>query len=114
MSKQKKRGFTLIEILLVVGFIAVAGIGVYTVYNKAALGNAANIESRNIDLIRSGIKNLFAGAPNTIGLTNTVVNNAGITPSPMRTIGSNTSITNSFGGAVSIQSTTLVSSSDAF
>ena len=75
LRNNKKLGFTLIEILLVVGFIAVAGIGVYTVYGKVQQGQAANSEARNIDTIRAGVKNLFAGASDTTGLTNTIVNN---------------------------------------
>ena len=113
-SSKQKRGFTLIEILLVVGFIAVAGIGVYTVYNKVTLGNAANTEGRNIDTLRAGVKNLFAGASSTANLTNTVVNNAGITPTPMQTAGTPANITNSFGGAVVIAPVTLVAANDGF
>lgn len=114
LNRKQKRGFTLIEILLVVGFIALAGIGIYTIYSKVTLNNAANTESRNIDTIRAGVKNLFAGAPTTTGLTNTVVNNASITPTNMVTAGNPAIITNSFGGAVTVTPTTLVATNDGF
>jgi len=113
-NRKQKRGFTLIELLLVVGFIAVAGIGIYTVYNNVTLNNAANTENRNIDTIRAGVKNLFAGAPTTAGLTNTVVNNAAITPKNMITTGSPTVITNSFGGAVTVTPIALIVANDGF
>lgn len=113
-NRKQKRGFTLIEILLVVGFIAIAGIGIYTIYSKVTLNNAANTESRNIDTIRAGVKNLFAGAPTTAGLTNTVVNNASITPNNMITAGDPTVITNSFGGAVTVAPATLTVANDGF
>jgi len=114
LNRKQKRGFTLIEILLVVGFIAIAGIGVYTVYNRVTLGNTANVEGRNLDALRAGIINLFAGTRTTAGLTNTVVNNAQITPENMRTTGSPALITNSFGGAVTIIPQTLVTADDGF
>lgn len=114
LKNRKSLGFTLIEVLLVVGFIAVAGLGVYTVYSKVTLNNAANTEARNIDTIRAGIKTLFAGQASTAGLSNTVVNNASLTPSSMVTTGVPTNITNSFGGAVVVTPLTLVAANDGF
>ena len=58
---RKRKGFTLVEILLVVGFIALAGIGIYTVYTKVQMSNAALQEGKNLDTIRAGTKNLFGG-----------------------------------------------------
>lgn len=105
LKRNKTKGFTLVEILLVVGFIALAGIGIYTVYTKVQMSNAALSEGKNLDSIRAGVKNLFGGSQNYTGLTNIVLNDARITPDSMRPIpytqGSN-SITNSFGGAVSV------------
>jgi len=103
--KKKMRGFTLIEVLLVVGFIALASIGVYITYNKVQSGNAANTESRNIDTIRAGIKNIYGGSTNYKDLSNQVALQARIVPDNMRTADSNTAITNSFGGAVVIATT---------
>lgn len=113
LNRKQKNGFTLIEILLVVGFIAIAGIGVYSVYSKVQINSAANTEARNIDALRAGVKGLFAPAASTAGLTNTVVNNASITPQPMRTAAV-TDIQNSFGGVVTITPFTQVSANDAF
>ena len=78
-NKQSK-GFTLVEILLVVGFIALAGVGIYATYNKVQVSNQANVESRNIDTIRAGIKGLYGSKSAYTGLTNTVINQAKITP----------------------------------
>ncbi len=105
LLRKGKKGFTLVEILLVVGFIALAGIGIYTVYTKVQMSNAALQEGKNLDTIRAGIKNLFGGSQNYTNLANPVVNDARITPDAMRPIPYNageTSITNSFGGAVTV------------
>lgn len=100
-----KKGFTLVEILLVVGFIALAGIGIYSVYNKTNMANQALTESRNINVIKAGVKNLFGGSQGYAGLSNTVLNDARATPDSMRKIpytSPDSTITNSFGGAVSV------------
>lgn len=102
MKLQKKnKGFTLIEILLVVGFIALASAGIYTIYSKVQVSNKANAESRNLDLIRAGVKSLFASKTNFTGLDNTVVNAGRITPENMKTSAA-TEIINSFGGPVTV------------
>ncbi|MDD2840131.1 MAG: type 4 pilus major pilin [Rickettsiales bacterium] len=105
LSKIKSKGFTLVEILLVVGFIALASVGVYTIYSKVQTANSANAESRNLDTIRAGIKNLYGASPNYAGLTPAVANNAKITPEAMRATA--TTIVNTFGGTVGIAPTNL-------
>ncbi len=105
-----KKGFTLVEILLVVGFIALAGIGIYTVYNKVNMSNNASNESRNINLIKAGVKNIYGSSQGYAGLTNSVLNDARATPDSMRAIpytAGATAITNSFGGAVTVLPVTL-------
>lgn len=106
-NKKQDKGFTLVEILLVVGFIALAGIGIYTIYSKVQVSNQANTESRNLDTLRAGVKSLYGGRPNFTGLTNTVANQARVTPDSMRTPASDTAITNTFGGAVDVLATSL-------
>lgn len=99
----KNKGFTLVEILLVVGFIALAGMGIYNVYAKVNMANVASQESRNINLIKAGIKNLYGASQGYTGLNNTILNDSRSTPDSMRTMpytASDNNITNSFGGIV--------------
>lgn len=103
-NKQSK-GFTLVEILLVVGFIALAGVGIYATYNKVQVSNQANVESRNIDTIRAGIKGLYGSKSAYTGLTNTVINQAKITPESMRDNTNIGTIVHQFGGNVNITPT---------
>ena len=110
MKIKIKKGFTLVEILLVVGFIALAGIGIYTVYTKVQMSNSALNESRNINLIKAGIKNLYGSSQGYTGLTNSVLNDARATPDSMRKLpytSPDNIITNSFGGAVTVLPATL-------
>jgi prepilin-type N-terminal cleavage/methylation domain-containing protein len=104
MIKNNNRGFTLIEILLVVGFIALASVGVYTIYAKVSAGNQANAESRNLDTFKAGIQTLYAVGKNYASITNIVVNAARITPDNMKTspTSSDGTITNSFSGEVTV------------
>jgi type II secretory pathway pseudopilin PulG len=105
IKNYNKKGFTLIEILLVVGFIALAGIGIYSVFSKTNMANQALNESRNINLIKAGIKNLYGNSQGYTGLSNQVLNDARITPDSMRKvpyISSDNIIINSFGGLVSV------------
>ena len=100
--KKNNKGFNLIETLLVVGLIAIASIGVYKLFSKVQEGNTANTEAKNIDLIRAGVKSLYAAQTNYASLTPTIINRAKITPESMRVAGG-AAIINSFGGAVDVR-----------
>lgn len=86
-STTKKKGFTLIEILLVVGFIALAGIGVYVVYDKVETANIVNKEYRNIQTLNAGIKNLYRGVNNYSGLFPRIVILGQVVPEEMILLG---------------------------
>lgn len=104
-----RKGFSLIEILIVVGFVALASVGIYKIYNKVQEGAMANTESRNLDTIRAGVKTLYGAKNNFASVTNIVVNAARITPDNMKTSVTSTDgvITNAFGGAVTIAPVSL-------
>lgn len=89
--------------MLVVGFIALAGIGVYVVYDKVQTTNIANEEIQTLNLIHASIKSLYKVNPNPtyFGLNNEIASNTNIIPAKMK--GSSPSdIRNRFGGLVSI------------
>lgn len=109
-NNKNKKGFTLVEILLVVGFIALAGIGIYTVFGKTNTSNKALQESRNINVIKAGIKNIYGGSQGYGGLSNSVLNNTRTTPDSMRQVpysSPDSTITNMFGGSVLVVPTVL-------
>lgn len=100
----------MVEILLVVGFIALAGIGIYTVYSKVQMSNAALQEAKNLDTIKAGVKNLFGSSSTYAGIANKVLNDGRVTPDTMRAIpyvAGDTAVHNSFGGAVTVTAINL-------
>lgn len=110
IKNKNKKGFTLVEILLVVGFIALAGIGIYTVFGKTNTSNKALQESRNINVLKAGIKNIYGGSQGYAGLSNSVLNDSRTTPDSMRQVpysSPDSTITNMFGGPVLVIPTSL-------
>ncbi len=109
IKNKKNKGFTLVEILLVVGFIALASIGIYAVYNKVQSGAKANKTLQDIQTLRAGIKNLYGGKKDFSTITAAVVRDARIAPSDMVVGGgpSGTELRNVFGGIVNIIPATL-------
>lgn len=79
---------------------------IYVVYNKVAVGNAANTESRNIDTLRAGIKNIYGGSFDYYGVREEILLKARVVPDSMKNA-DGTSIINSFGGIVHVNATTL-------
>jgi type II secretory pathway pseudopilin PulG len=106
-KKNAARGFTLIEILLVVGFIALLSIGIFMTYNKVQSGNVANTEARNIATIQAGIKNIYAGSVDYSTITVTALLQAYVVPDSMRSPAgaAATQIMNTFGGTVTVAPT---------
>lgn len=100
ISRKRSKGFTLVEILLVVGFIALASIGIYAVYNKVATTQKASETARGLLLIKNGINELFAGQINYDGVSNQVVINARIAPPSW--INGSGELVHPFGGAINI------------
>lgn len=99
MKLVKSKGFTLVEILLVVGFIALASIGIYAVYNKVSTTGKANETVRQISTLKSEIDLLFASSLSYAGLNTQVLINGKIA-SPDMIDGSN--LSNKFGGPIRI------------
>lgn len=97
--KTRSKGFTLVEILLVVGFIALASIGIYAVYNKVATTQKVSETARGILAIKTGIEALYGNQSNYTGLTNSVVINGRIAPPSMINGGN---LVHPFGGTINV------------
>lgn len=101
-SKRKsKKGFSLLELLLVLGIIAALVVAAFIVYPKVQASQRAQAESNNIATIQAGVKALYTSASSFTGLTNTVAVQAKIFPDNMLSgSGSSAKPINAFKGNV--------------
>lgn len=67
-SRSKQQGFTLVELLLVLGVLALIAITAFIIYPSVQAGTQANSEAANVTTITASVKNLFGSAGNYSGL----------------------------------------------
>ena len=61
-NKKSKKGFSLLELLLVLGIIAALVVAAFIVYPKVQASQRAQAESNNIATIQAGVKALYTSA----------------------------------------------------
>ena len=93
-------GTSFVEVLLVVGFIALAGVMVFNTHIKIELKSKITTETVNLNMLTGKIKLLYSAKEDYTSLNNTIIYSARIVPDTMTY---NNSITNSFGGTVSVK-----------
>lgn len=102
-KRKNKKGFSLLELLLVLGIIAALVVAAFIVYPKVQASQRAQAESNNIATIQAGVKALYTSASSFTGLTNTVAVQAKIFPENMLSGTGNTAVPiNSFKGNVTL------------
>ncbi|EMY6875388.1 prepilin-type N-terminal cleavage/methylation domain-containing protein [Escherichia coli] len=72
MDKNKK-GFSLLELLLVLGVIAALVVSAFIVYPKVRDARYVDIEAKHIGQIYASVKTVYTGQPNYSGLSTTAV-----------------------------------------
>ncbi|MDK1895514.1 type 4 pilus major pilin [Klebsiella sp. K4-172] len=82
-NKKSKKGFSLLELLLVLGIVAALVVAAFIVYPKVQASQRSQAESNNIATIQAGVKALYTSASSFTGLTNTVAVQAKIFPDNM-------------------------------
>lgn len=104
--QRNQGGFSLVEILLVLGIIAILAIAAFIIFPQVQASNRANAEQSNITTITAGIKNLYGATRNYTGIGNGVVNQARIFPASMNggdfTAAGGDAVTSSWSGAVTV------------
>lgn len=102
--QRNQGGFSLVEILLVLGIIAILAIAAFIIFPQVQASNRANTEQSNITTIAAGVKNLYGATRNYSSVTNGVVNTARIFPPTMNggVFGSTTPITSSWSETVTV------------
>ncbi|EDG0478613.1 prepilin-type N-terminal cleavage/methylation domain-containing protein [Salmonella enterica] len=102
-NKKSKKGFSLLELLLVLGIIAALVVAAFIVYPKVQASQRAQAESNNIATIQAGVKALYTSASSFTGLTNSVAVQAQIFPDNMLSgTGSDAKPINAFKGNVTL------------
>ncbi|WP_028491634.1 type 4 pilus major pilin [Thioalkalivibrio sp. ALE19] len=80
---RKVRGFTLVEMLIVLAIGASVLFGVFLTVSAVQNQQAANEASENLNLFAAEIQTLFRGQSDFSDISNTVLLDAGIVPGPM-------------------------------
>lgn len=98
-NKKREKGFSLLELLLVMGVIAAMIIAAFIIHPKVMTHTRVNNELRNISTILNGIKALYSGSPDLTGFSNSVASKAKILPENMLVKGSANTFKNSWQGS---------------
>ncbi len=106
---QAQRGYSLIELSLALGIIAILIAGVFQIFNSTQNSQAISTESNAIHLTMSEVSKIYRGKPKT-NLTAAVAINSGIIQG---FTDDGTAITNSWGRNVTLAPATINSTDDA-
>lgn len=86
-KKNVQKGFTLIELVLVLAIVAALSMLVFTSFNTSNDTNKVNTEVNNINSLSGAIRNMFNTQGNYTGLTNDVILRSISFPESMRVTG---------------------------
>lgn len=86
-KKKTQYGFSLTELVLVVGFIALASIGLYALYKKVSTTYLAQNESRQMSAIATSAMQLLSASNAPVSIDATFLVNAGVIPAGSITTG---------------------------
>lgn len=97
------KGFSLLELLLVLGIVSALIVAAFIVYPKVQSSQRAEQEAKNISAIIAGVESLYAGKADYTGISEVVLINAKLIPANMLIgSGSMTQVYNSFKGIVAV------------
>lgn len=97
-----KKGFSLLELLLVMGIVAAMIVAAFIIYPKVMTQVRVNNEIKNISTIITGIKALYQGQSDLAGFSTPVLIKSKIAPDNMVQAGNNVMLRNSWEGYFSM------------
>lgn len=84
LRRKQQQGFTLIELILIVGLISLITAGIYISYNKKSMEANIKSQSQSLEIIESGLNSVYVNTNNYATLNNTLVESLGVVPSELR------------------------------
>ncbi|WP_116137966.1 type 4 pilus major pilin [Trinickia diaoshuihuensis] len=104
--RRAQRGATLLEAIAYLGIAAIVVIGAIALLNGAFSSASSNQTAEQVTAIQTGIKKLYMGQTNGYnGLTTAVAISAGVIPKTLVINTTNNTVTDPWGGAVTITGT---------
>lgn len=107
------RGFTLVELMMVIAVIGVIGLGAVIVFGKAMKKQRVNSEVQTLAEITSGIQKHYFNKPNFTGLSNTIAVSYKLVPDDM-IVAAPATIGNRWTGSVTIAPATVSAANDSY
>lgn len=98
-EKSHKKGFTLIELILVVGIITLMTIGIYVKYKSMYLDRSVQLEMQDLYALNNKINNAYQSSTTLSTLNNTTAISGGLVPTELI---SAPNIINRFGSTITL------------
>ena len=102
MKYTNENGRSMVEMLGVLAIIGVLSVGGIAGYSKAMNKYKINKTTDQVSMLVANIRTIFSAQGDYEGLTNLTAKKFGVVPNDMYSSTSNSTITNAFGGAVTI------------
>lgn len=102
--KNRKKGFTLVEILLVVGIVSIMSVGIYVKYKSMAMNNRVQLETQDLYAIGNKITSAYQSSSSLATLSNTTAIAGGLVPTELI---NTPNIVSRFGGTLTLSPVTV-------
>lgn len=112
-KRKNQKGFTLVELMMVIAVIGVIGLGAVIVFGKAMSKQRVNAEIQTLSEVTSAIQKYYFSKANFGGLSNTIAVSYKLVPDDM-IVSAPATIGNRWAGSVTIAPATVSGANDSF
>lgn len=109
-----KKGYSLLELVLVLGIITALIVGAFVIYPKISSSMRVNKELKNISVVIDGLAHIYKGRTDLSGISTMVAINAKLVPDDMLIPGNTAYFKNVWGGMVNIGANSSTTGSTTF